>query len=373
MFCLHRLRSGLFLVAMLAALLGTPVAAASLDASVGALKVERVARGLDTPWSLGFLPDGGFLVTERDGRLWHFAADGSRNAVAGVPEVWADGQGGLLDVMVPRDFATSRALFLSFSKPQPGGAGTALGVGRLSAGADVLDDFRVIFEMTPGGRRGQHFGSRIVEAPDGRLFLTIGDRGEGALAQDRSRHNGSILRLNRDGSLPADNPFAAEGGAAAAIWSYGHRNPQGAALDGTGQLWAVEHGAKGGDEVNRIAPGVNFGWPVIAYGRNYDGSQIGVGQAREGMAQPDFYWDPSIAPSGLAVYSGALWPEWRGALLVGSLKFDHIAVLDPADWSQEVLRSGEMARVRDVREAPDGTIWFLSEDRGAVYRISPDG
>lgn len=346
--------------------------AGTLEASVGRLDVAEVADGFDEPWGLAFLPGGGFLVTERDGALWRIEAGGARVRVAGTPEVFARGQGGLLDVMVPRDFATSREVFLSFSTSQPGGAGTALGVGRLTASGDALEDFRVIFEMTDGGGRGQHFGSRIVEAADGTLFLTIGDRGEASLAQDRSRHNGSIVRLNRDGSIPPDNPFAGQEGVRPEIWSWGHRNPQGAALDAEGQLWAVEHGAAGGDEINRIEPGVNYGWPVISYGLNYDGSPIGEGTAKEGMAQPAFYWDPSIAPSGLAVYSGRLWPEWQGAFLVGSLKFDYIGVVDRDDWSEERLRTRETGRVRDVREAPDGTIWFLSVERGAVFRIAPE-
>lgn len=369
---LSRLRPARALIAVLALIFAAvPAQAGRIDASVGPLVVEPVAEGFREPWGLAFLPAGGALVTERGGALWRLDADGGRHRVAGTPEVWAQGQGGLLDVMVPRDFAESREVFLSFSKPQPGGAGTALGVGRLNAAGDALEAFRVIFEMTPGGGRGQHFGSRIVEAPDGRLFLTIGDRGEGALAQDLARHNGSIVRLNRDGTVPDDNPFARVAGARPEIWSFGHRNPQGAALDAAGQLWAVEHGAMGGDEINRIAPGVNYGWPVIAYGRNYNGSRIGEGREKAGMAQPEMFWDPSIAPSGMAIYSGALWPGWKGAILVGSLKFDYIAVLDPSDWSEEKLRTRETGRVRDLREAPDGTIWFLAVERGGVFRISP--
>jgi glucose/arabinose dehydrogenase len=345
--------------------------AGTIDTRVGSVSIEPVVDGLDMPWGLAFLPGGGFLVTEIEGRLWRFAEDGARQQVAGTPEVWVRGQGGLLDVMVPRDFAETREVFLSFSKPQGRGAGTALGVGRLNEAGDALEEFRVIFEMTPGGTRGQHFGSRIVEAPDGRLFVTIGERGDAELAQALDRHNGSIIRLNRDGSVPEDNPFVGTDGAQPEIWSYGHRNPQGASLDGSGQLWAVEHGAQGGDEINRIEPGVNYGWPVISYGRHYDGRKIGVGTEQEGMAQPEFYWDPSIAPSGMAVYSGAFWEDWRGAFIIGSLKFDYIAVVNPADWSEEELRSDETARVRDVREAPDGSIWFISEDRGAIYRIAP--
>lgn len=363
------LRSLALIFALLAAPL--PLAAETVEASVGRLLIEPVAEGFDEPWGLAFLPGGGFLVTERSGALWRIGAGGERAAMGGTPEVWARGQGGLLDVMVPRDFATSREVFLSYAKPQPDGAGTALGVGRLNQAGDALEDFRVIFEMTPGGGRGQHFGSRIVEGPEGHIFLTIGDRGTASLAQDNSRHNGTVLRLMRDGAVPGDNPFAGVEGARPEIWSYGHRNAQGAALAPDGALWLVEHGAMGGDELNRVEPGVNYGWPVIAYGRNYDGSKIGVGTEAEGMAQPAHFWDPSIAPSGLAVYSGALWPDWAGHMLVGSLKFDYIAVLDPETGREENLKTRETARVRDVREAPDGSIWFLSVGRGGVFRISP--
>lgn len=340
--------------------------------SVSALRIERVAGGFEEPWSIGFLPAGGFVVTERDGRLWHIAADGARHQVTGVPEVYADGQGGLLDVMIPRDFADSREIFLSFAKPQVDGAGTALGVGRLSADRRRLEDFRVIFEMSPGSSGGRHFGSRIVEAPDGHLFLTMGERGDRPAAQDMSRHNGSVIRINRDGSVPADNPFTGQVGVQPEIWSYGHRNPQGAAWDLEGQLWVNEHGARGGDEVNRVQKGANYGWPVIAYGRHYSGFKIGEGTHKDGMEQPAHYWDPSIAPSGMMIYSGKLWPDWRGHFFVGSLKFDYIARLDPENGFAEVpIRAMETGRVRDVREAPDGTIWFLSVNDGAVYRIRP--
>ncbi len=360
-------------VLWLIAVPASPGLAGTLEASVGPLKVEEMADRLHEPWGLAFLPDGGFLVTERGGALWRFEAGGSRVQVTGTPQVWAYGQGGLLDVMVPRDFATSREVFLSYAKPQEGGAGTALAVGRLNDAGDGLDDVRVLFEMTPGGARPQHFGSRIVEGPQGHLFLTIGERGHAELAQDLQRHNGTVIRLNRDGSVPQDNPFRGQAGAQPEIWSYGHRNPQGLALAPDGRLWAVEHGAMGGDELNLIEPGVNYGWPVIAYGRHYDGTKIGIGTEAEGMAQPVHFWDPSIAPSGLAIYSGALWPDWAGHAVIGSLKFDYIAVLDLADGSEEGLRSRETGRVRDVREAPDGTLWFLSVKRGGVFRIRPAG
>ena len=346
--------------------------AGGVQTTAGTVSISRVMGGLDEPWGLAFLPDGGFLVTERGGNLIHVAAGGQVNIVSGAPKVVASGQGGLLDVMVPRDFATSREVFLSFSKKQGRGAGTALSVGKLSEDSNRLTDLRVIFEMSPGSFGGKHFGSRIVEAMDGKIFLTIGERGERPAAQDLSRHNGSVIRIGRDGTVPGDNPFAGQGGTQPEIWSYGHRNPQGAALDLRGNLWVTEHGAKGGDEVNLVRRGANYGWPVIAYGRHYSGLKIGEGTVKEGMEQPEHFWDPSIAPSGLMIYSGKLWPQWRGHFFVGSLKFHYLSRLDPnSDWAEERIKSKETRRVRDVREAPDGSIWFLSVSEGAVFRMVP--
>lgn len=345
--------------------------AATVDGEMGTYEIQEVVDGLDGPWAVDFLPAGGFLITEIDGRLLHYDVGGARRAVTGLPEIARMGQGGLLDVTVARDFNTSREVFVSFAKAQGNGAGTALAVARLSDDSTSLEDVRVIFEMTDGGRRGQHFGSRVVEAEDGTLFLTIGDRGNDDLAQDRSRHNGSVVRVNRDGSVPPGNPFVSQNGIQPEIWSYGHRNPQGAALDGNGQLWTVEHGARGGDEINKIAAGTNYGWPVISYGTHYDGSEIGVGTERAGMAQPSYYWDPSIAPSGFAIATqeGA----WAGDFFIGSLKFDYLSRLDPRTWEEDRIRSRHTARVRDVVQGPDGAIYFLSEDHGVLYRMTPGG
>ncbi len=335
-------------------------------------KVEMVARGFDVPWSLSFLPDGAILLTERGGTLWRVDGSGQRNRITGTPKVRVQGQGGLLDVVVARDFARSRRVYLSFVTDQPGGSGTALAHARLSDDGTRLTGLTQIFQMTPGSRGGRHFGGRIVESPDGTLFLTVGDRGDDDLAQNLHRHNGSVIRIRPDGSAPADNPFATTPGAQPEIWSYGHRNPQGAALDGQGRLWITEHGARGGDEVNLIRKGANYGWPVIAYGRHYSGLKIGEGTAKPGMEQPVLYWDPSIAPSGLAFYDGALFPHWRGDAFAGSLKFDYIARLSGSPLREvERIQTPETRRVRDVRAGPDGAIWFLSEDRGAVYRIVP--
>ena len=295
-------------------MLAPPAPAQSLvQTEAGAMEIVATAEGLDEPWGIGFLPGGAFLITERAGRLKHFSAPNAEPVeVAGLPPVYAEGQGGLLDVMIPRDFATTREVWLSYAEPQGQGAGTAIGKGTLSPDNTRLDGFVTVFSAPAGGQGGRHFGSRIVEAADGTIFLTIGDRGtgpEGLAAQDPLRAEGKVIHLNRDGTPATRLP-----GALAGVYSLGHRNPQGAALDLEGELWVAEHGAQGGDELNRILLGRNYGWPVISYGENYDGAKIGEGQAKEGMEQPAFYWDPSIAPSGLMIYSGALVPDWRAAL-----------------------------------------------------------
>jgi len=345
--------------------------AQSLTNSLGPLEITRVASGFKTPWAIGFLPDGQFLVTERRGRLFVVTQTGVKTRIDGVPDVVADGQGGLLDVLVPRDFAQSGEIFMTFSKRQPGGSGTAVARGVLDLADARLRDVRTIFEIADGSSGGRHFGSRLAEGPDGTLFVTVGDRGDRPSAQDLSNHNGSVLRIDRDGNAPADNPFTKTSGAQAEVWSFGHRNPQGLGFSSDGTLWAVEHGARGGDEVNLVKSGVNYGWPVIAYGRHYSGGKIGEGTAKPGLQQPEHYWDPSIAPSGLMVYEGDMFPEWRGDIFIGSLKFDYISRLSGVRLTEvEALKSSETKRVRDVRQAPDGSIWFISEDRGAIYQIA---
>lgn len=345
--------------------------AQSLETSAGTVRIEEMVSGLDTPWAIGILPGEGFLVTEVDGRLL-YVANGASQEVAGVPEVAARGQGGLLDVMIPGDFAQTREVFLSYAKPQRGGAGTALAVATLAPDGASLNGVRTIFEAAPGSSGGRHFGSRVIEARDGTIFVTIGDRGDRPSAQDRANHNGTVVRINRDGSVPSDNPFVGQNGIQPEIWSYGHRNPQGAALDAQGNLWTAEHGARGGDEVNRVRKGANYGWPVISYGRHYSGAAIGEGTAKPGMEQPAFFWDPSMAPSGMMIYSGRLWPEWRGDAFVGSLKFDYLARLDGQPMQEaEQISGDETERVRDVIEAPDGSIWFISVGQGVVYRMTP--
>lgn len=365
--------------ALVALCAGSSLASATevslLQSSAGPMSVTVVATGLEEPWALGFLPGGGFLITERDGVLKHFAAAGSDPVrVDGLPEVAAEGQGGLLDVMIPRDFAETREVWLSYAAPVRRGAVTAVGKGVLSADGTRLEGFTEVFAIPKGGSGGRHFGSRLVEAADGTIFVTVGDRGTGPSgreAQDPMRGEGKVFHLARDGSPATSLPGKLPG-----VFSGGHRNPQGAALDLDGRLWVTEHGARGGDELNAPEAGRNYGWPVISYGVNYNGRPIGVGTERQGMEQPVHYWDPSIAPSGLMIYSGALVPEWRGDIFFGSLNSDFLGRLDPdtpaaTGFAEERIAGQTTLRVRDVREAPDGSIWFLSVLNGAAYRMAP--
>jgi glucose/arabinose dehydrogenase len=367
-------------------LLSTPLIARAASASAtyrtegGQVAITPVVTDLDGPWAVAFLPEssggwrGRLLVTEIDGRLVHVAPDGTRRSVAGLPEIARDGQGGLLDVMLPRDAARSREVFITYATPQESGAGTALARARLSDDGARLEDLRILWELAPGSSGGRHFGSRVVEGADGRIYVTIGDRGDRPSAQDLSNENGCVIRLNRDGTIPADNPLVGRSGARPAIWTWGHRNPQGMARDGRGRLWAVEHGARGGDEINRIDRGTNYGWPVISYGRHYSGARIGEGTSREGLAQPAFYWDPSIAPSGMTFVTGGLFDAWGGDILVGSLKFgliSRLAVSGGVVREIERIETPETARTRDVRLGPDGAIWILSEGNGTLYRMAP--
>jgi len=360
-------------MAATATLLGPAAAQSKIDAKI-------VVRGLENPWGLAFLPDGSALVTEREGRL-KIVADGKISGpVEGVPEVAAVGQGGLLDVAVDPAFAQNRLIYLSFSEPGDGGAGTAVARGRLvQDGATTrLDEVAVIFRMEKKTSAGQHFGSRLVFAPDGNLFVTTGDRGDGKRAQDFMDHAGAVIRIATDGSIPQDNPFRSAQNAKPELWSKGHRNVQGAAWDPvTGALVTVEHGARGGDEINRPEAGKNYGWPEISYGKNYSGTKIGVGTEAEGFEQPLHYWDPSIAPSGMVSYQGDMFPDWKGDLLVGALKFEMLVRLD-RDASgtitgEERMLRGRFGRIRDVREAPDGSVWLLTDEaNGSIVRVSAE-
>ena len=347
------------------------VAQDRLQTLQGPVIIETIARGLDTPWAVAPLPDGSFLITDRDGVLLMGLPGEGITRIAGVPKVWTQGQGGLLDVVAARDFASTQEIFMTYSAPGDGGAATAVAVAKLDAGAKTLRGVTEIFRMNAHSPKARHFGSRVVEATDGTLFVTIGDRADAARAQSLDVHNGKVIRINRDGSVPEDNPFVS--GPTPEVWSLGHRNAQGAALDLRGQLWIVEHGAAGGDEVNQPMAGKNYGWPVISYGRHYSGGKIGEGTSKPGMEQPMHYWDPSIAPSGMMIYSGKLWPDWRGDIFVGSLKFDYISRLEAganAGETEQLFRD-RFIRIRDIREAPDGTIWFLAVGDGALYRMRP--
>ena len=343
----------------------------------GRVRVEIVSTGLEHPWALEFLPDGRLLVTERPGRLRIVDQDGRLSEpLAGVPQVLARGQGGLLDVALDPSFADNRFVYLSYAEPGEGGtAGTAVARGRLGDGR--LDDVQVIYRQQPKVRGANHFGSRLVFAPDGTLFVTLGERFDYSdQAQDLSSGLGKIMRINPDGSVPRDNPFVGRAGAQPEIWSYGHRNIQSAALHPqTGELWTVEHGARGGDELNRPEAGKNYGWPVISYGVHYSGAKIGEGTAKPGMEQPVYYWDPVIAPSGMAFYTGEAFPEWRGSILIGSLRPGLLVRLTLEDGrvSREERYLADLdARIRDVRQGPDGLLYLVTDHRdGRLLRVLP--
>lgn len=345
------------------------------------VKVEVIAAGLENPWSLAFLPDGRMLVTERPGRMRIVTKDGKKSApLKNVPDVYAHGQGGLLDVVLAPDFAVSNKIFFSYAEWRDNGRknGTSVDVGKLVLEGDGgrIDEGATIFQQQPAFDSGAHFGSRIVLARDGTLFVTTGDRyTQRNQAQNPGNHIGKVIRINQDGSAPADNPKLQ--GWAGEVWSIGHRNIQGATLNpATGELWTVEHGAQGGDEVNRPEKGKNYGWPVISYGVNYGGSKIGEGTQKAGMEQPIYYWDPSIAPSGMTFYSGDLMPEWKGNLFVGALAGTHLArlVLDGNKVvAEEKLLANLSERIRDVRQGPDGALWLLTDsDDGKLLRVTTE-
>jgi glucose/arabinose dehydrogenase len=346
-------------------------------ATDGKLRVETVARGLEHPWALAFLPDGRILVTERPGRLRIVEPGGKLSEpLAGVPKVWANGQGGLLDVAIDPQFASNRLVYLSFSESGDGGAGTAVARGRL--GERGLENVQVIYRQQPKTGHGNHFGSRLVFDRDGKLFVTQGDRqDQRPLVQNLSTLIGKIVRINPDGSVPEGNPFVGRDGARPEIWSVGHRSVQAAALHPeTGQLWTVEHGARGGDELNHPEAGKNYGWPVITYGIEYAGGKIGEGiTAKEGMEQPVYYWDPVIAPSGMLFYTGDAFPEWKGSVLVGSMQPGALVrlVLQDGKVAKEERYRGELgARIRDVQQGPDGLVYVVTDEgAGRLLRVRP--
>jgi aldose sugar dehydrogenase len=377
----HWLKMSLVLV--IGALAGTPLAvqaqaprSPTLASMKGVVDVQMIAKGLEHPWSLAFLPDKRMLVTERPGRLRLVEADGRiSEPLTGVPQVYASGQGGLLDVVLSPTFDKDRFVYFSFAERGEGGAGTAVARGRF--GERGIENMQVIWRQQPKVGGSNHWGSRIVFRADGTLFVTLGERfNHSDKAQDLSGTLGKIVRINADGSAPPDNPFVNRAGVRPEIWSYGHRNVQAAALSpDTGQLWTVEHGARGGDELNHPEAGKNYGWPVISYGTHYSFLKIGEGTAKQGMEQPVYYWDPVIAPSGMVIYSGDLFTGWKNNFLIGSLTPGLLVRLVVRDGKvvQEERYLGDLReRIRDVRQAPDGSLYLLTDARnGQILRITP--
>jgi len=365
------------------------IAFSGAEAQAQTVRPEVVATGLQNPWALAFLPQGRFLVTERPGHLRVVEADGRLGPpVAGLPAIDAGGQGGLLDVITDAGFAANRRIYFCFSEPAASGGGNSTALARATLAADNrrLEDVQVIFSQKPKFAGSAHFGCRIVEAhqdgqPDGTLFLTLGDRYSRMQdAQKLDNHQGKVVRINKDGSVPKDNPFVGRAGALPEIWSYGHRNMQGATLAPDGTYWTHEHGPQGGDEINLPQPGRNYGWPVITYGENYGGGKMGDGiTAKAGMEQPLHHWVPSIAPSGMAfLTSGRYGQAWQGNLFVGSLKFGYLNRIElTASFKGKVVREHKLLdgggeRIRDVRQGPDGLLYVLTDSpRGRLLRLQP--
>jgi glucose/arabinose dehydrogenase len=359
------------LLAQPAGAAGAPV----IESERHAFRVVTVTDGLEYPWGLAFLPDGDLLVTERPGRLRR-VSDGRLlpEPVAGVPEVFARGHGGLLDVVLHPQFADNRLVYLSYSRPGAEGATTAVIRGRLEGQA--LAGVEDVIEAQAWGRVPVHFGARLLFDRAGFLYVTIGDRGTMENSQDRSNHAGVTLRLHDDGRVPADNPFVGQQGIRPEIWTWGNRNAQGMAVHPeTGEIWQAEHGPKGGDELNLMRPGSNYGWPEITHGLNYNGAVISEHTAKPGMEQPVVYWVPSIATSGLTIYAGEAFPGWRGDALVGGLVGRHVARVTLGNGAPEIreqLLEGYGARIRDVRTGPDGLVYLLTDAaEGAILRLEP--
>ena len=344
----------------------------------GEIIVERVAQGLEHPWSLAFLPDGRMLVTERPGRLRIVTNGTLSQPLAGLPRIQARGQGGLLDVVLDPGFAQNRTLYLSFAEGRAeGGSGTSVAKARLNTAGTGLEATQVIFRQEPAGTTGRHFGARLVFDREGNLFVTLGDRGNMSDdAQKLTGHIGKVLRLTTDGKAAAGNPYLGRSDAKPEIWSYGHRNIQGATVHPTtGRLWTIEHGARGGDELNAPQPGRNYGWPVITYGVDYSGLKIGEGTTKSGMEQPVFFWDPSIAPSGLMFYTGDRFPQWKGNLFTGALAgslLSRLSMEGERVVGEERLLRDLRERIRDVRQGPDGLIYLLTDSPdGQILRLRP--
>jgi glucose/arabinose dehydrogenase len=347
-----------------------------------AFDVTVIAKGLEHPWAVEPLPDGSLLVTEKPGRMRIVSANGQLGKpITGVPKVDARDQGGLLDVALSPSFESDRTIFWSFSEPHEGGNATSVARGVLSSDRSRLEQVRVIFRARPTYDGTKHYGSRLVFGSDGNLFVTLGERSDAPMrpqAQRLDSHMGKILRITPDGQAPRDNPFVGRDGALPEIWSLGHRNVQAAGLDPDGQLWEVEHGTRGGDELNKVEKAKNYGWPVQAYGVEYSGSPIsGAATAREGMEQPVYYWDPVIAPSGLQFYTGDAFPAWKGSLFVGSMgqqRLVRLVLKDGKVTGEEHLLKDRKQRVRDVRQGPDGALYLVTDqENGELWRVRPRG
>ncbi len=340
------------------------------------LRIVKIVSGLEHPWGHAFLPDGRIIVTERPGRLRIINAGRlEKEPVSGLPAIAAGGQGGLLDVTLHPDFIENGLIYFSYSGAGEGGVGTEVARGKLSG--NRLENVEVIFRMAPKSKTSRHFGSRLVFDREGYLYITLGDRGEKARAQRPGDHAGSVIRLHDDGRVPADNPFVEQKGWQPEKFTLGHRNMQGAAIHPeTGSIWTHDHGPQGGDEINVIRPGMNYGWPVITYGVNYViGTKIGEGTHKPGMAQPLYYWVPSIAPSGMTFYTGDKFTRWRGNLFVGALK-DQMLVRLSLDGervvSEERLLKNQIGRIRDVSQGPDGFLYLLTDEKdGMLVRLEP--
>lgn len=353
----------------------------SFGSSAGRLEVNTVASGLSYPWALAFLPEGRVLVTERPGRMRVVTPQGQLSpAVKGVPEVMATGQGGLLDVITDKGFAQNSTIYFCYSERAGNGGRTAVARAKLVDGAaPKLDEMKVIFRQEGPLSSGNHYGCRIVQAGDNNLFVTLGEHYSGRNeAQNLANHLGKIVRITTDGAAPPDNPFVGREGAKSEIWSYGHRNPQSLAINpASNELWEIEHGPRGGDEVNIIGKGKNYGWPVIGFGIDYSGAKLHESTSKPGMEQPIKNWVPSIAPSGMAFYTGDVFPRWRGSLFTGALAGQFLVRLQlngNAVTSEERILQNLSERIRDVRQGPDGALWLLTDSSsGRLLRITPAG
>ncbi|MGV3550123.1 PQQ-dependent sugar dehydrogenase [Rhizobium sp.] len=364
------------LSALILTLAASAAQAEEFSTSQVKVKVDVVASGLEFPWAIEVLPDGAYLVTERPGSL-RLVRDGKvSEPIVGMPEVAADGQGGLLDIALSPDFTTDRTIYMTAAISSDGGTGTGVIKARLAQDERSLTDVETIFRMKKGGNTSRHFGSRIAFGPDGTLYFTIGDRGDMTRGQDFMDHAAAVMRINTDGSVPSDNPFADGAKALPEIFSKGLRNAQGMVFDPlTSGIMTAEHGAQGGDEINLVKAGRNYGWATISYGKNYNGNKIGAGTEAEGLEQPAHYWDPSIAPGALAVYRGEMFPEWRDDIFTTSLKFGLISRLDRDAagkiGEEERFLDAEYGRLRDIVVAPDGALLVTTDDpEGQILRIS---